>query len=450
MNRRQLLLSGAALIGCKGATPTDSDTDLPPPTPAPERDPSPDRLVPAEAIDLVAFPWGVLVGDPVAGSCEVRVRTTEGSIELALFLHDGDWTEVDRQTLVVDGPSAAHRFTGLVEGAAYCIVAFGGTGRSEVTRFRTAPAAGEQHVVHIGASSCFGRTNGGMPNLTYTADADLDVFLQVGDWCYADGAVTEAEYVDKWDSYQDREGPRALARATGIVHTWDDHEVSNNWTLEPGTDDSITQEHLEAGVAVWNQVIPRSEGQGVFGVWRSLKWGDIVELFVLDCRGERGPDGLLSEAQLAWFEDAMAASTAVFKLVLTSVHLTDHTELFSIVEQQDRWQGHPAQRARVVATCVNTPGTLVISGDMHFGAVQRVDPAGAPGADLWEVAAGASGSRIAPAAQIAEVAGFPAQYDLLLEAWTWCDLRLDPGTRQVSVDFIGDDGSVVANRELQL
>ena len=146
----------------------------------------------------------------------------------------------------------------------------------------------------------------------------------------------------------------------------------------------------------------------------------------------------------------MAASTAVFKLVLTSVHLTDHTELFSIAQEQDRWQGHPEQRARVVATCVNTPGTLVISGDMHFGAVQRVDPEGAPGQDLWEVAAGPSGSRIAPAAQIAEVAGFPAQYDLLLEAWTWCDLRLNPGDRTVTVDFVGDDGSILDSRELAL
>ena len=131
MNRRQLLLSGAALIGCKGATPSDSDTDVPPPSPAPARAPSPDPVEPAGDVDLAAFPWGVLVGDPFGGACEVAVRTTETSVELVLYGHDGtDWSEAQRTTVAVDGPSARHTFSGLDDGAVYCLVALGSAGRS--------------------------------------------------------------------------------------------------------------------------------------------------------------------------------------------------------------------------------------------------------------------------------------------------------------------------------
>lgn len=452
MNRRQLLLSGAALIGCKGRTDTDTDpATAEPPTPAPAREPSPPPYQPAETVDEVAFPWGVLVGDPFGGGAEIRVRTPEPSVSVALYAHDGSaWSEVDRVSVDAHDGAAAHRFEGLDAGVAYCAVAYAHGARSAVSRFRTAPAPGELIELRIGASSCFGLNGGPMQNLTYTPESDLDFFVQLGDFGYLDGSLTTQDYLEAWDRYLQRDGPLALFTGAALVHTWDDHEVSNNWTLEPGTEDSIDQELLDTAAAVWRQVIPMAQGQGPFGIWRRMSWGDIADVFVLDCRGERHGDGIVSEEQLAWFEGEMVASTAVFKLVLASVHVTDHTELFSIAQQQDRWQGYPAQRARLVATCANTPGTLVLTGDMHYGAVQRVDPQGAPGQDLYEVAAGPSGSRLLPAHGIAEVAGHPAQYETLVEAWTWSEIVLNPGDGRVTVRFVGDDGETVAEQVLFL
>lgn len=449
MDRRQLLLSGAAaLIGCK-APPSPSDTDGEPPTPADPREPSPPPHEPAGEPDLTVFPLGVLVGDPTVDAAEVRVRSTLADFELVVFGWNEGWTEVQRVPVTTGSVTASARITGLEAGQPYCVHAEAGSARSAVTRFRTAPAAGTSYALRIGASSCFGFTNAALANLEHTVGADLDVFLQLGDYVYADGSTTVEDYAAVWERYLRRPGARALTTSTALVHTWDDHEVSNNWTLEPDRGDSITPALLADATDVWRQMIPMGPGLGGSGVWRSVRWGDVAEFFVLDCRGERHGNGLVSPEQLAWFERAMAASTAVFKVVLSSVHLTDHTELFSVVQEADRWQGHPSQRASLVATCVNTPGTLVITGDMHFGAVQRVDAEG-PGNGLWEIAAGPSGSRLIPLAGILEITGMPAQYELLVEAWSWCDLRLDPNTLRVSVDFIGDDGAVIDRRELQL
>ena len=110
MDRRQLLLGAAALIGCKG-TPSPSDTDAEPPVPAPDREPSPPALGPAGEPDLHVFPWGVYVGDPTVDGVEVRVRCTEAAFELVVYAWDGGWTESQRLPLVPAEVTASTRIT---------------------------------------------------------------------------------------------------------------------------------------------------------------------------------------------------------------------------------------------------------------------------------------------------------------------------------------------------
>lgn len=189
------------------------------------------------------------------------------------------------------------------------------------------------------------------------------------------------------------------------------------------------------------------EGPGGTGVWRKAAWGPHLDLFVLDCRGERAPGQMVSPEQLAWLTQGLRASTARFKLVLVSVHMTDHFELMSIIADKDRWQGYPQQRVDVVLAAAEVPGVVFITGDMHFGSVQRVDPAGGPGAGLYEIAAGPSGSRLFPVDGVAQaMGGLPAQYETIVEDWSWCDIELDPGTGEVMVRFVGDDGTDIASQ----
>ena len=178
-------------------------------------------------------------------------------------------------------------------------------------------------------------------------------------------------------------------------------------------------------------------------------WGEVFEVLVLDSRGERHGDRIVSDAQLAWAIDRLERSTATFKLVLVSVHVIDHGALLSFVNQEDRWQGYPAQREALLAAAEAAPGVLFVTGDMHYGAIQRVGPPGAIGEDLWEVAAGPGGSELFALGAIAELAGgWPELYAEVVEDWTYAKLVLDPGLRTITVQLVGDDGGVRAERTI--
>ena len=135
--------------------------------------------------------------------------------------------------------------------------------------------------------------------------------------------------------------------------------------------------------------------------------------------------------------------------MLTSVHLTDHTASMGDDNAVDRWQGYPAQRSRLVALAEEVPGVLFVTGDMHYGAIQRVSPAGAVGDGLWEIAAGPAGSELFVIDEIAELAGgYPPQYAQVVEDWNWARMVLDPGTRTIAVQLIDDAGGIAAEQTL--
>jgi alkaline phosphatase D len=68
-------------------------------------------------------------------------------------------------------------------------------------------------------------------------------------------------------------------------------------------------------------------------LYRSLRWGRLLEMFILDTRQYRSPnsalDGpaktMLGPAQRRWLIDGVAASTALWKVVVSSVSLSVST-----------------------------------------------------------------------------------------------------------------------------
>lgn len=441
MSRRDVLAGGLAttLAGCTPPVATPSDV------PTPERDPTPVIPTVEGDPDLDLFPWGVVVAEVLAGSALIRVRAVGVErCNLVVMQHrEGVWVELGRPEIVRNGFTCRHVLDGLTGESVYAVYAVRGTRRSRITRFRTAPANQPSRRIRFGATSCLGDGNWDMENLIYAGVHDLDFFALLGDTVYADGSRTVEDYQDVWTEHLRRPAMRNLIASTGLLSVWDDHEVDNNWTLEPGRNWSIEESQLRAAVETLDATLPQRRGPGG-SRWRSHRWGEDLELFLLDCRSERSEGQMVSEEQLAWLESRLPASSARFKIVLSSVHVTDHYSLLSTIEQDDRWQGYPEQRARLVSLLASVPGAFVVTGDMHFGSVQHVDAEG-PGASVVEVAAGPSGSRTLLVDAIVEVLGeLPPQYVLALEAWTWCRFDLDPGTGEVHVEFIGDDGEVWA------
>ncbi len=461
IDRRRFLVgaasAGVALTACK--SPEDSDSDAEP-VPAPVREPGPPAFEAPGPLDEDVFPWSLTIGDPQPDGMIVGVRANAPSVTIVLMWFEaGAWAEAGRfGGGDTEGWAVTTLITGLDPDRAYAVYAETDDGlRSRATQFRTAPAADAHRQVRIVATSCLGRdgdNDNQLANLHHIAGVDPDCILLLGDTIYADGNDTTEEYRTRWDWQMGRDGIAALFASGAVVATWDDHEVANNWVLGTSDDplqDGVSPEKLAIATQVWRDSVPQGIGPGGSGVWRALRYGPI-ELFVLDCRGERSDGKMMSDEQLDWFVDALQASDAPFKVVLTSIHATDHTAFIGAVQDVDRWQGYPEQRAQLVTAAASVPGVLFVTGDMHYGAVQRLDAEGGPGADLYEVAAGPGGSRIFPVVDIAGIGGggFPPQYETMLQTWTFSVLDFDPGTGEVRVQFIDDDDVVVAEQTLML
>ncbi len=450
LTRRKVILGTPSLLtACVVARETgvgDSGTDDSGPTPTPERMPEPAEWTPPGTEDETAFAWGLQSGDVTDSSVILSVRSTHTEVTLLVVEADGDgWTEHTRQVVTRSDETVQVEVAGLQPDTAYRWIALGpDDSRSRIGRFRSALAADGWRVLQIGATSCLGG-NEPWPNLSFAAAADLDFFILDGDTVYADNATTIEEYRAYWRTAMSTEGLRALTARTSVVATWDDHEVGNNWTRE-----DLVDGQFEAALQAYRESLPQRVGQ-TGGIWRKQSWGAVADVFVLDCRGEREPpDQYISPEQMDWVKAEVAASTARFKLILTSVPISDFSDMLGTSLEDDRWQGYPTQRTEILTALGSVPGVLWIGGDFHLAAVVEVDRpgSGGPAEGQWEVLVGPSGSPLNVLAELYE--DTTGQFPILFAAWNYTRLRLDPGTGEVLVTFVGDDGGTLAEITLAL
>jgi alkaline phosphatase D len=320
--------------------------------------------------------------------------------------------------------------------------------RSAIGRFRAAIAADTEETVLIGACSC--TYNPFRPQTLEHAGTreDLDLFLLLGDTSYNDGSDSVDEYRDKWEESLGREGYLAVRAATSVLATWDDHEVDNNWN--PETFDMA--QAARARQTFFESLPLRRDATTPDRIWKRIRWGRTVEVFVLDCRGERVPSTrmgpmatYMSRAQLDWLKAGLMESSAVFKVIANSVPIGDFPALFGA---GDRWEGYPAQRTEILDFIddMGIEGVLWVSGDFHLGSIGNVGGMGAPGANQLEVLAG-------PGAQLPNPLSFALgapMWDFATEQNNYVTLGLDPATRELTVTFHRPDGGVLTTRSYTL
>ena len=107
--------------------------------------------------------------------------------------------------------------------------------------------------------------------------------------------------------------------------------------------------------------VTRQTSNPAGGLWQSFRWGRTAELFLLDCRGERRPSTLgsarpifVSDAQLDWLREGLAASRSVFKIVVTSVPIGRLSgEIYA--PPHNRWEGY----ARSARSCSRSSTSAV-------------------------------------------------------------------------------------------
>ena len=233
-----------------------------------------------------------------------------------------------------------------------------------------------------------------------------DAFLGLGDMIYGDSGLdaesrfgraqvplaavvppTLASYRAHWRYLRDDPVQAAFARAVPTSQTWDDHEVVNDFGgLDPRASTLLTPA-LQA-LWEWNPM-PR-EPHGPPRLYRRLRFGKELEVFVLDTRQYRDPNGapdtperkktMLGREQLAWLLHGIARTDATHVAIATSVPLTVPTG--SREQGRDSWADHGSgkgfeQELLQILRALHAAGhmrPLFLTADVHHAEVVRLLP----------------------------------------------------------------------------
>ncbi|MFO0739920.1 MAG: alkaline phosphatase D family protein [Labilithrix sp.] len=400
ITRRQLVL-GAAASGLVGCTP---------------------RRLPGRP----ELRWGVQSGEVDASSAVIWARTSRE----ARFKVEWSTSPSFDRVVRVDGPVATEetdftgkvRLTGLPSGVPIHYRAGFDDSELELGSLTTAPLDDRSVLLAWsadvnGQGYGFDPAQGGMPAFRALLERRPDLFIHCGDGIYAD--VPIEPYIGSWNAFIDPErgpGPartlkelraawryarhcrevRQLSAAVPIVAIWDDHEVTDNWA--PGV---IPAALLDDARRAMYEHLPTLRDP-LLPMYRVMRWGPLVDVFLLDGRSGRTHTKMLGDAQVTWLIDALGASTAVWKIIAMGQPIGESVTSFDAAGEieWDTWAndaGVPVDRevelARILSAIKarNIANVVWISADVHYGAATRFDPARAAFKDFlpfWELIAG--------------------------------------------------------------
>lgn len=239
---------------------------------------------------------------------------------------------------------------------------------------------------------------GGYPIFDIIRRQHPDFFLFLGDTIYSDDicpsppnepgadfkATTLQTYRVRHRYQRGAEALRQFLETTPVYVVWDDHEVRNNFA-------GPFEEQMPAGRQALREYWPiASPVDDPHRLYRRVRYGADLELFILDTRQYRSrnadPDGptktMLGAAQLAWLLDGLRTSTAIWKVIVTSVPLSIPKGGDATVPGNDGWAGGPDgtgfewERRVMVDTILSSKlkNVVFLAGDVHLAQVNAYDP----------------------------------------------------------------------------
>ena len=311
----------------------------------------------------------------------------------------------------------------------------GGRGRSQVSNspvgtFKTAPALWQSRPISFvvggdvaGQRFCRNAAEGGYAIFGRMEALAPDFFIANGDLVYADGdcpadgpdgpggwqnipgdfpsiadpSVDWTRADEVWDVFlrhwrYNRADPffQSFLRSAPMISQWDDHEVINDfgarWTYwNSATIDRAGYENIVGAgrdSLFAYSPIERNPAEPE-RIYRSFRWGQDVELFVLDARSYRDRNDLpdtpehdkvmLGKEQLAWLVDGIRNSTATWKIVSNDVPISIPTG--SVAFGRDAWAnlgaeptGFERELLRLLAELdrINAVNVVFVATDVHF------------------------------------------------------------------------------------
>jgi alkaline phosphatase D len=324
-----------------------------------------------------------------------------------------------------------------------------------VGRFRTAPTD-RRSVAFVWSGDTAGQgwgideARGGMRTYATMLKNRPDFFIHSGDTVYADGPIpaemklpngeiwknivteekskpaeTLAEFRGNYKYNLLDKNLRAFNAEVPMFAQWDDHEVTNNWW--PG--EPLTRaEHLRKKYVDKNALALAVRASRAFHeympmrisiaepgrVYRKISYGPLLDVFMLDMRSYRGPNGedmqesygpdayFLGPTQIAWLKRELMASRATWKVIAADMPLS----LLVVYDGDRKWgveaiaqgdDGPPRGRELEVADLLSfikhagVRNTVWLTADVHYTAAHHYDPGKAQFQDFepfWEFVSG--------------------------------------------------------------
>jgi alkaline phosphatase D len=298
--------------------------------------------------------------------------------------------------------------------------------------FRTAPAT-RRDVSFVWSGDTAGQgwgiddSRGGMKGYATMLKHDPDFFLHSGDNVYSDG-VMEAEIkladgsvwknlvtpekskvAETLDEFRGQykynfldKNVRDLYARVPVLTQWDDHEVTNNWSASKQLSDAYREKSVAVLAAraakAFHEYMPiattLAEPQRVY---RKIAYGPHLDVFMIDMRSYRGPNGdnletapgghaaFLGAEQLAWLKRELLASDATWKVIAADMPLSllvwnnaaDKKGFEAIANNEP---GKPLGRELEFADLLRfmkaagIKNTVWLTADVHYTAAHYYDP----------------------------------------------------------------------------
>jgi alkaline phosphatase D len=307
-----------------------------------------------------------------------------------------------------------------------------------VGRFRTAPSD-RRSISFVWSGDTAGQgwgideSRGGMRTYATILKNRPDFFIHNGDNIYADGVILAEQRMPNgeiWRNLVVEEKAKAaetLAEFRAnykynlldknvlafnaeipIFSQWDDHEVTNNWWPgEPLTRaEHKRKKYVEPNTLIlmaranraFHEYMPTRQTQAEPGrIYRKLSYGPLLDVFLLDMRSYRGPNGedmqeaygpdayFLGPTQIAWLKRELLNSRATWKVIAADMSIS----LVVVYDGDRKWgieavaqgdNGAPLGRELEVADILSfmkragIHNTLWITTDVHYTAAHYFDP----------------------------------------------------------------------------
>jgi alkaline phosphatase D len=301
--------------------------------------------------------------------------------------------------------------------------------KSVVGRTKTAPKKGQSlDSVKFGVVACQRFSGGFYSAYSHLANEDIDFCVHLGDHIYekesgkvrpdetsmkGKTALTLEDFRFKYRYYLSDPAWREARRLHPWIDLWDDHEVTDNYSgLELK---EKKPELIKAGYQAFCEYLPvdaefTKVGKSGFElkIYKQIKYGDILDLFLLDqrqyrtdspcqktfntegCKEMEGPQNtMLGSKQKGWFLSEITNSDAKWKFVLSELVFSkfllpkiNGPELVSSSDDPfdtysaknntvflnlDAWDGYPLEREELTQHFYNKEikNIVFLTGDVH-------------------------------------------------------------------------------------